>query len=77
MLVVAPKPPKPVEEPAVAVLPPNTPPLLVVLVPKAGRVPPKAFVEVLLEPNPVPIEDFVVSDDQTEGIWLPGRFFCV
>lgn len=60
----APKPPKPVEDPAVVVLPPNIPPpLVVVLAPKAGLLAPKALLAVLVAPKPVPIEDRSFSDD--------------
>lgn len=60
----APKPPKPVEDPAVAVLPPKIPPpLVVVLAPKAGLLAPKALLALLVAPKPVPIEERSFSDD--------------
>lgn len=59
----APKPPNPVEAPAVVVLPPNIPPLLVaVLAPKAGLLAPKALLAVFVVPKPVPIEELSLGD---------------
>lgn len=59
----APKPLKPVEDPAVVVLPPNIPPPLVdVFAPKAGLLVPKALLAVLVAPKPVPIEKPSFSD---------------
>lgn len=49
------------------VLPPNIPPLLVVvLAPKAGLLAPKALLAVLAAPKPVPTEEHSFSDDPAQ-----------